>query len=71
MTSGMTRRTTVKTAIGTTGALALGVPQLAGTATAAGTSDESGRESRGKGVKEIPNPVLHYLAPAADWESET
>ncbi|MEU8504667.1 glycoside hydrolase family 95 protein [Streptomyces brevispora] len=70
MTSGMTRRTTVKTAIGATGALALGVPALSGTAAAVGTSDESVKV-RGNGKKELPNPVLHYLAPAADWERES
>lgn len=68
MTSGMTRRTTVKTAIGVTGALALGVPALSGTAAAAMTSDESGA---GKRKAELPDPVLHYRAPAADWERES
>ncbi|MFJ6463244.1 glycoside hydrolase N-terminal domain-containing protein [Streptomyces sp. NPDC091387] len=24
-----------------------------------------------RGKEELPNPVLHYLAPAADWESES
>lgn len=68
MTSGMTRRTTVKTVIGATGALTLGVPALAGTAAAVGTSDESAKV---RGTEELPNPVLHYLAPASDWESES
>lgn len=68
MTSGMTRRTTVKTAIGVTSALALGVPALSGTAAAVGTSDES---MTGKRKAELPNPVLQYRAPAADWERES
>lgn len=68
MTSGMTRRTTVKTAIGVTGALAWGVPALSGTAAASGTSDESETAER---QAELPNPVLHYRAPAADWERES
>lgn len=68
MTSGMTRRTTVKTAIAVTAALAGGVPPLSGTAVAAGTSDESGN---GKRKAELPNPVLHYRAPAAGWERES
>lgn len=58
----------MKTAIGATGALALGVPGLSGTAAAAGTSDESVKVRE---ARELPNPVLHYLAPAADWESES
>ncbi|MFE9858154.1 glycoside hydrolase N-terminal domain-containing protein [Streptomyces sp. NPDC005780] len=64
----MTRRTTVKTAIGVTGALAWGVPALSGTAAASGTSDESESAER---QAELPNPVLHYRAPAADWERES
>lgn len=68
MTSGMTRRTTVKTAIGVTGALAWGVPALSGTAAASGTSDESETAER---QAELPNPALHYRAPAADWERES
>lgn len=68
MTSGMTRRTTVKTVIGATSALALGVPALSGTAAAAGTSDESVHREQ---VGELPDPVLHYRAPAADWERES
>ncbi len=69
MTSGMTRRTTVKTVMGATSALALGVPTLSGTAAAAGTSDESGNRRRAD--EPLPDPVLHYRAPAADWERET
>lgn len=68
MTSGITRRTTVKTAIGATSALALGVPAHSGTAAAAGTSDES------EGVaysKERAEPTLRYGAPAANWERES
>lgn len=68
MTSGMTRRTTVKTAIGVTGALTWGVPALSGTASAAGTSDESVNSKR---RAKLPNPVLHYRAPAAGWEGES
>ncbi|WP_406099612.1 glycosyl hydrolase family 95 catalytic domain-containing protein [Streptomyces sp. NBC_01013] len=68
MTSGMTRRTTVKTAIGVTGALAWGVPALSDTEAAASTSDESGK---GKRKAELPNPELHYRAPAAGWERES
>lgn len=68
MTSGMTRRTTVKTAIGVTAALAGGVPALSGTAAAAGTSDESASSKR---KAELPNPVLHYRTPAAGWERES
>lgn len=68
MTSGMTRRTTVKTVMGATSALALGVPVLSGTAAAVGTSDESANRER---VKELPDPVLHYRAPAAGWEGES
>ncbi|MFE6764772.1 glycoside hydrolase N-terminal domain-containing protein [Streptomyces sp. NPDC057689] len=64
----MTRRTTVKTVIGATGALALGVPALSGTAAAAGTSDESADRAR---ATPLPDPVLHYRAPAADWERES
>lgn len=68
MTSGMTRRTTVKTAIGVTGALTWAVPALSGTAIAAGISDESVNSKR---RAELPNPVLHYRAPAAGWEGES
>ncbi|MEU2671177.1 glycoside hydrolase family 95 protein [Streptomyces sp. NPDC007164] len=68
MTSGITRRTTVKTAIGATGALALGVPALSGTAAAAGTSDES---SGAAPSKRQAGPALRYDAPAADWERES
>ena len=71
MTPGMTRRTTVKTAIGATGALALGVPVLAGTAAAAGTSDESPGSQRPEGARTLVDPVLWYRAPAADWERES
>ncbi|MER8090197.1 glycoside hydrolase family 95 protein [Streptomyces sp. NPDC094048] len=71
MTSGMTRRTTVKTVIGATGVLALGIPAASGTAVAASTSDES------KGVKSSTHPrtsvepTLRYHAPAAGWERES
>ncbi|MCX4850148.1 glycoside hydrolase family 95 protein [Streptomyces sp. NBC_00893] len=68
MTSGITRRTTVKTAIGATGALALGVPALSGAAAAAGTSDESSGAAHSKKQAE---PTLRYDAPAADWERES
>ncbi|MFJ7199256.1 MULTISPECIES: glycosyl hydrolase family 95 catalytic domain-containing protein [unclassified Streptomyces] len=68
MTSGITRRTTVKTAIGATGALALGIPALSETATAVGTSDESGGSAYAKRRAE---PTLRYDAPAANWERES
>ncbi|MCX4399011.1 MULTISPECIES: glycoside hydrolase family 95 protein [unclassified Streptomyces] len=68
MTSGITRRTTVKTAIGATGALALGVPALSGTAAAAGTSDESTGAAHSNNQAE---PTLRYDVPAADWERES
>ncbi|MFH8516220.1 glycosyl hydrolase family 95 catalytic domain-containing protein [Streptomyces gelaticus] len=68
MTSGMTRRTTVKTAIGATGALALGIPALSGTAAAAGTSDESASVAH---TKKQTEPTLRYDAPAANWERES
>nr|WP_237526246.1 glycoside hydrolase family 95 protein [Streptomyces sp. SID4913] len=55
--------------MGATSALALGVPTLSGTAAAAGTSDESGNRRRAD--EPLPDPVLHYRAPAADWERET
>lgn len=48
---------------------ARGVPTLSGTAAAAGTSDESGNRRRADEL--LPVPVLHYRAPAADWERET
>lgn len=56
MTPEISRRTTMKSAIGATGALMLGVPALTGEAAAANTSDEL---------------TLWYGAPAADWERET
>lgn len=68
MTSGITRRTTVKTAIGATGALALGIPTLSGTAAAAGTSDESAGVPH---PKQQTDPTLRYDAPAANWEGES
>ncbi|MEV6148241.1 glycoside hydrolase family 95 protein [Streptomyces sp. NPDC051992] len=68
MTSGITRRTTVKTAIGATGALALGIPALSGTAAATGTSDESAGATHPKQQAEL---TLRYDAPAANWESES
>ncbi|WP_405890864.1 glycosyl hydrolase family 95 catalytic domain-containing protein [Streptomyces sp. NBC_01527] len=67
----MTRRTTVKTAIGATGALALGVPALAGTAAAASTSDESAGSEGPDGARTLVDPVLWYRTPAADWERES
>jgi alpha-L-fucosidase 2 len=71
MTSGITRRTTVKTAVGVTGALALGVPAFAGTATADSTSDESRGSQELKGIETLVDPVLWYRAPAAGWERES
>lgn len=68
MTSGITRRTTVKTAIGATGALALGIPALSSTASAAGTSDESTGVARSTQQTE---PTLRYHTPAASWERES
>ena len=62
MTSGITRRTTVKSAIGVTGALAWGIPANAGAAAAAVTSDESA------GAAEASALLLQYRTPAADWE---
>lgn len=56
MTQGITRRTTMKSALGVTSALALGVPALAGRAVAADPSDEL---------------TLWYTKPAADWERES
>ncbi|GGJ78057.1 hypothetical protein GCM10011583_06920 [Streptomyces camponoticapitis] len=56
MTQGITRRTTMKSALGVTSALALGVPALAGRAAAADPSDEL---------------TLWYAKPAADWERES
>lgn len=56
MTQGITRRTTMKSALGVTSALALGVPALAGRAVAADPSDEL---------------TLWYAKPAADWERES
>lgn len=71
MTSGMTRRTTVKTAVGVTGALALGVPALSGTAAAAVTSDESPDAVHHDASAELPAPTLWYSTPAAGWERES
>ncbi|MFJ1843716.1 glycosyl hydrolase family 95 catalytic domain-containing protein [Streptomyces sp. NPDC088146] len=71
MTSGMTRRTTVKTAIGATGALAWGVPALSGTAAATGTSDESKEVAESARAKEAAEPTLRYDTPAASWERES
>lgn len=56
MTQGITRRTTMKSALGVTSALALGVPALAGRAVAADPSDEL---------------TLWYTKPAANWERES
>lgn len=56
MTQGITRRTTMKSALGVTSALALGVPALAGRAAAADPSDEL---------------TLWYTKPAANWERES
>ncbi|MYV51391.1 glycoside hydrolase family 95 protein [Streptomyces sp. SID3212] len=56
MTPGMSRRTTIKSALGATGAIALGVPAMAGTAAAADPSDDL---------------TLWYQTPAADWERES
>ncbi|MFF9348776.1 glycoside hydrolase N-terminal domain-containing protein [Streptomyces sp. NPDC014734] len=68
----MTRRTTVKTAIGATGALALGIPALSGTAKAVGTSDESteppGSDRASRATADL---TLRYSAPATDWERES
>ncbi|MFF8916483.1 glycoside hydrolase N-terminal domain-containing protein [Streptomyces sp. NPDC015032] len=71
MTSGMTRRTTVKTAIGATGALALGIPALSGTAAAVGTSDESTMAAGSAYAKEAAGLTLRYDTPAANWERES
>ncbi|MGW2086358.1 glycoside hydrolase N-terminal domain-containing protein [Streptomyces sp. NPDC001880] len=68
MTSGITRRTTVKTAIGATGPLALGIPALSGAAAAVGTSDQSGSAAD---AKKRAEPTLRYDAPAVDWERES
>ncbi|MFF3126404.1 glycoside hydrolase N-terminal domain-containing protein [Streptomyces sp. NPDC057908] len=71
MTSGMTRRTTVKSAIGATSVLALGIPALSGTAAAASTSDES-EDAKGSAYsKESVEPTLRYNTPAAGWERES
>ncbi|MFF3753699.1 glycoside hydrolase N-terminal domain-containing protein [Streptomyces sp. NPDC002018] len=56
MTPGISRRTTIKSAVGVTGALTLGVPALSGTAAARDTSDDF---------------TLWYQKPAADWERES
>ncbi|MCX4680929.1 glycoside hydrolase family 95 protein [Streptomyces sp. NBC_01433] len=71
MTSGMTRRTTVKTAVGVTSALALGVPALSGTAAAAVTSDESADAVHRDASAELPAPTLWYSTPAEGWERES
>ncbi|MFF9506624.1 glycoside hydrolase N-terminal domain-containing protein [Streptomyces sp. NPDC014724] len=71
MTSGMTRRTTVKTVIGATGVLALGIPATSGTAVAAGTSDESGGVRSSAHPRTSVEPTLRYHAPAAGWERES
>ncbi|MGY3684568.1 hypothetical protein ACVWXU_008191 [Streptomyces sp. TE33382] len=71
MTSGMTRRTTVKAAVGATGALALSVPALAGAAQAVVTSDESSDPIAGQAPSEVPAPQLWYSTPAAGWERES
>ncbi|MGW6745264.1 glycoside hydrolase family 95 protein [Streptomyces sp. NPDC055025] len=55
MTPGISRRTTIKSAVGVTSALTLGVPALSGTA-AAHSSDDF---------------TLWYQTPAADWERES
>ncbi|WP_078490901.1 glycoside hydrolase family 95 protein [Streptomyces scopuliridis] len=56
MTPGMSRRTTIKSALGATGALTLGIPAIFGAAAAVNPSDEL---------------TLRYQAPAADWERES
>ncbi|MFD7089531.1 glycoside hydrolase N-terminal domain-containing protein [Streptomyces sp. NPDC059896] len=56
MTPGMSRRTTIKSAIGVTGALTLGIPAISGAAAAVNPSDEL---------------TLRYHTPAADWERES
>ncbi|WP_326810107.1 glycoside hydrolase family 95 protein [Streptomyces scopuliridis] len=56
MTPGMSRRTTIKSALGATGALTLGIPAISGAAAAVNPSDEL---------------TLRYQAPAADWERES
>ncbi|WP_405987197.1 glycosyl hydrolase family 95 catalytic domain-containing protein [Streptomyces sp. NBC_00872] len=55
MTPGISRRTTIKSAVGVTSALTLGVPALSGTA-AAHSSDDF---------------TLWYQTPATDWERES
>ncbi|QXE38553.1 glycoside hydrolase family 95 protein [Streptomyces sp. GMY02] len=56
MTPGISRRTTIKSALGVTGALTLGVPAVPALAGGHDTSDEF---------------TLWYQKPAADWERET
>ncbi|MEV4969632.1 glycoside hydrolase family 95 protein [Streptomyces scopuliridis] len=56
MTPGMSRRTTIKSALGVTGALTLGIPAISGAAAAVNPSDEL---------------TLRYHTPAADWERES
>ncbi|MYZ34852.1 MULTISPECIES: glycoside hydrolase family 95 protein [unclassified Streptomyces] len=56
MTPGISRRTTIKSALGVTGALTLGAPALSVAATGHDTSDEL---------------TLWYQKPAADWERES
>ncbi|MFD7896839.1 glycoside hydrolase N-terminal domain-containing protein [Streptomyces sp. NPDC059743] len=56
MTPGISRRTTIKSAIGVTGALTLGAPVPSAAATGHDTSDEL---------------TLWYQKPAADWERES
>ena len=56
MTPGISRRTTITSALGVTGALTRGVPAPSGTAAAADPSDDS---------------TLWYRTPAADWERES
>lgn len=71
MTSGMTRRTTVKTVIGATSVLALGIPALSGTASAVSTSDESKGPKDSPYSKKSAEPTLRYDTPAASWERES
>ncbi|MFJ4923875.1 glycosyl hydrolase family 95 catalytic domain-containing protein [Streptomyces sp. NPDC088725] len=63
MTQWISRRTTLKSAIGVTGALTLGVPTLAGTAAAANDASSAAKPS--------DELTLWYQTPAADWESES
>ncbi|MFJ7493589.1 glycoside hydrolase N-terminal domain-containing protein [Streptomyces sp. NPDC097727] len=71
MTSGTTRRTTVKTAIGATSVLLLGIPALSGTAAAVSTSDESTEVKGSAYSRESAEPTLRYDTPAASWECES